>query len=218
MSDDWRLRVTLADEAQAGELAELLHGGEVEHELDRGFADRVVVSVDGAELFAYAGLRRQADATARAIASLAAAHGWPAALELRRWHPIAERWEDPELPLPEGDSAAQAERDELIERERAESQAAGFPEWEVRIECGSHHDTAALAAKLRAEGLAVVRRWRFLVIGAGDERSAATLAERLRSEAPPGCTVAVEGSGAAAAAELPRRARGYFAVFGGLGG
>jgi hypothetical protein len=60
-----------------------------------------------------------------------------------------------------------------------------------------------------------VRRWRYVIVGASDEDSAGELANRLRSEAPDGSNVTVEGTaGAALAVRPPNR----FALFGGLGG
>ena len=90
-----------------------------------------------------------------------------------------------------------------------------FSEYEVRVETGSHRETVALAETLRAEGIPSLRRWRYLLVGASDEQSAATLADRIRTLAPLGSKVEVEGSSAAVAQEAPPNP---FAVFGGLGG
>ncbi len=214
MSDDWRLRIELATGQQAHELADLLHSGTVEHELDQGFAERVIVSLDGAELFAYAGTREQAQHAADAIRALAAEHGWTIDEQLARWHPVAEEWEDPDAPLPQADADLQAERARLIESEQAQFEAVGYPQWEVRIACVSHHHTVALADKLRGEGIPNLRRWRYLVVGATDEASAQQLAARLRGECPEDATITVEESLAAIAANLPPNP---FAVLGGLG-
>ncbi|MGO9972634.1 MAG: hypothetical protein ACLP01_07480 [Solirubrobacteraceae bacterium] len=215
MSDDWRLRVELASERQASELAELLRGGDVEHQLDNGFAERVIVSLDGVEVFVYTGSREQTERSADAIRALATQHGWRIDEQLARWHPVAEAWEDPEKPLPQDDAAVHEERGELIEQERAESSAVGYPEWEVRVECDSHRATVALDAKLRAEGLTSVRRWRYLLVGAPDEDSAKALAERLRGELPQDTVITVEEQAAAVDASRPFNP---FALLGGLGG
>jgi len=65
----------------------------------------------------------------------------------------------------------------------------------VRIELGSHREAVALARKLEHEGRAVVRRWKFLVIGASNEDDAAGLAQQIRLEAPPDAAVYAEQSG-----------------------
>ena len=215
MSDDWRLRVTLAGSGEASELADQLQHGSLEHGLASGAGERVAVSVDDAEVFLYADARPQLDRARDAIDTLAASRGWRAEAELRRWHPAAEEWEDPDAPLPRDASGTAAEHAELIGHEREESAELGSSEWEVRIQCHSHHDTVELAERLAAEGMQPVRRWRFLLVGAADEDTARQLADRLTRETPAGCTVTVEGTGAAVRAELPPNP---FAVFGGLGG
>ena len=48
----------------------------------------------------------------------------------------------------------------------------------------------------------LVRRWRFIVVGAETEDEANALAERIRREAPPGTKVVAEGSQAEAWAQL----------------
>ncbi|MGO9901186.1 MAG: hypothetical protein ACLP0J_16170 [Solirubrobacteraceae bacterium] len=215
MSDDWRLRIELADGKQAGELARMLGSGELEHQLDEGYIERVIVSRDGVEVFAYGGSRTQVQRAADAIHELATQRGWQIDAQLARWHPVAEEWEDPDAPLPEGDAGLEAERAALIKSEREESAAAGYPQWEVRVECDSHHDTLRLAAKLNEEGIPSVRRWRYLLVGATDEASADALAARLRLECPPDFKINVEESGAAVEATRPFNP---FAVLGGLGG
>ena len=55
---------------------------------------------------------------------------------------------------------------------------------------------AALARKLEAEGLAVVRRWKFLIVVADNEDDVRKLAGQIRREAPPDAVVRVEEPGA----------------------
>lgn len=221
MSDDWRLRIALAEEDQARELADRLAKLDLAHDLQTSFRDRVVVSRDGAEVFCYADTRAQAEAADRVVHSLASQHGWSVTAELRHWHPTAERWEDPDLPLPETQTEQAAERAELMQAEREESRDQGFPDFEVRVRCGSRHDAEELARRLAAEGIPTVHRWEFVVLAAEDEDSANALAERVRREAPPGSTVTPEASAAEAIAEAPPGATPFnnpFAVFGGIGG
>jgi len=214
MNDEWRLQIDVQEPSQAKSLSERLGAAELEHELSEAFSDRLIVSVDGPRLFVYAGTRRQAEQARDLIAALARAHEWEAEATLTHWHPEAEEWEDPDLPLPEGDAARLAEHEKLIAAERAEAER-GEPEFEVRVDLASHGDAARFAEALRAEGLPAVRRWKYLVVGATDEDSARALAARLESEAPGGSEVTVEGSGQVAWAERPPNP---FAVFGGLGG
>src|SRR5579875_3078976 len=123
MSDDWRLRVQLANESDAAELADRLSKFDLPHELQASYRDRVVVSHDGSEVFCYTDTREQAEAADRAIGAIASEHGWQLTPELHHWHPASERWEDPETPLPESESERAAERAELMESERQESLA-----------------------------------------------------------------------------------------------
>lgn len=220
MSDDWRLRVVLADERQARELADRLERFSSDHDLAAAFSDRVIVSRDDTEVFCYADTREQAEAAERAIRSLASDHGWELTAELRRWHPIAEEWEDADRPLPATDAEIAAEHAEVIDAEREESREQGYPEFEVRVRCRSRHDANELAQRLRAEGIDTVHRWEFVVLGAADEDAARELADRIRREAPPGSTVLAEASVSEVADEAPFATpfNNPFAVFGGLGG
>jgi hypothetical protein len=214
MNDDWRLQVDLREEGHANALAERLDAQQLEHDLSTEFHDRVIVSRDGARVFLYAGSRQQAEKAREAIEADARLHGWQLEVDFRHWHPIAEEWEDPDKPLPGDDAARLAERGELMAREREETARSGHPEFEVRADLPSHHDALVLVEQLRNEGIPTVHRWRYLLVGAQDEDSAKALAERIRSEAPAGSRVRVEGTWATAYAERPPNP---FAVLGGLG-
>jgi hypothetical protein len=215
MNDEWRLQIDVQDESHMEGLVERLDAQEAEDELSDAFEDRVIVSRDDSRVFAYAATREQAEAARRVVAALAAQREWTIETELKHWHPVAERWEDPDVPLPADDAARLAERTELIAAERRETAERGAPGFEVRVDLPSHGEAARFAEQLRAEGLPAVRRWKYLVVGAADEESAERLAERLRAEAPSGSVVTAEGSGQVAWAERPPNP---FAIFGGLGG
>jgi hypothetical protein len=215
MNDDWRLRIELDSSAQAGELTVELKSHALDDDSGRSIHDRVVVSVDGPEVFCYAGTREQADSTQKAIEQLATSHNWTPRFELRHWHPTAERWEDPDVPLPHTDAELAAEVQRRIAQERADSEAQGYPEFEVRVQCHSRGEAGELADRLRNEGIPVVHRWSAVLVGALDEESANRLADRLRAEAPEGSTVTAEGNLRAIYNERPWRP---FSVLGGLGG
>lgn len=215
MNDDWRLKITTADEREAGTLAERLDSHEIETDLEKTFHDRVVVSVDDGEVYCYGGDRDQLDSARSEIEKLAADHGWKLAFELRHWHPIAEQWEDPDAPLPTSEADQNREHAELMASERAESAQHGYPEFEVRIKCSNRHTAGQLADRLREEGIPVVHRWTYVLVGAQDEDSGRALAERLKAEVPPDSEVTVEGNRRATYDEGPFRP---FAWLGGLGG
>jgi hypothetical protein len=212
VSDDWRVRIDLHDAGAASKLTELLEKSE--HDLEADFDDRVAVSRDGGEVFCYTGTRALAERVEALVRSLATENGWEIETDLKRWHPVAEEWEDANEPLPTGPAEA-AEHAELIEREREEVAERGYPEFEVRVELPSHRDAVEFVEKLRQEGLPYVQRWKYVLIGATDEDTAAALAQRLRVEAPPGSKVQVEGTWRAVQAESPFN---RFAVFGGMAG
>jgi hypothetical protein len=215
MNDDWRIEVDSHDPGHARLLVEQLEASDLQHDLSDAFHDRVIVSRDDARVFLYAGSREQAERARELLLTVAKKRGWNLDADLKRWHPTAEDWEDPDKPLPDGKGAEEAEHEALMAAERRQTEERGYPEFEVRIDLPSRHDAMSFAKRLRNEGLPAVHRWRYLLVGAADEDSAKALAERIRSEAPNGSRVSVEGTWKAAYAELPRNP---FAVLGGLGG
>jgi hypothetical protein len=215
MNDDWRLRIDLHEHSFAHQLSEALDAVEIEHQLERSFHDRVVVSVDGAEVFCYAGTRAQAEAAEQLIRQLLADHEWEADIDLTHWHPVSEQWESPDEPLPDSETDTAEERAERIATERAESAEQGYPEFEVRIQCGSRAQAGQLSDKLEQEEIPNVHRWSYVLVGATDEQSAQQLAERLRTEVPAGTEITV---GLNQLAIWENRPGNPFAVLGGLAG
>lgn len=210
MSDDWRLRVDVHEPSRAGRLLDRLGASELEHELESSFQDRVIVSREGGTLYCYTGAREQAERAEELVRRVAAEHDWVLDVALHHWHPTAERWEDPDVPLPASDAERAAEHAELIADERSEQ-----PEFEVRVECSTRRAASELADRLRAEGLPSVHRARYVLVGAPDEDSAESLAQRLRTEAPAGSTVTTEATVNAVRATVGSNP---FAIFGGMGG
>ncbi len=215
MNDDWRLQIDLREGGIARQLGELLSGQELEHDLESAFHDRVVVSVDGPEVFCYTGTREQAQRADRLIRRLGEQHGWPLEVTLAHWHPTAEAWEDPDAPLPIDAAATESEREERVVQERQESAEQGYPEFEVRVECNSRREAGKLSDQLYSEGLPNIHRWNWVMIGANDEDSANALAQRIRDEVPAGAKVDVETNMREIYDNVPRSP---FAVLGGLFG
>jgi len=212
MSDDWRLTISLRDEREVVDLLEALAAFELE---GRGeFGDRVIVSHDGPRAFVYADSEERLG-HARELADEALGRlGLGAMISVTVWHPIEQRWESADLPLPRTDEEKERERQVRLARETEESLASGYAEWEVRVELESHHDTIALARRLESDGIPVVRRYTFLLVGAANEDEARALAERLRAEAPAGARIHVEPGGQMVWEVAPSNP---FVVFGGLG-
>lgn len=177
---------------------------------------RTAVSHDDDDIFIYADTAEAAEHARAAMASALAENGAEGEVTVARWHPVAERWEDPSVAVPEADSDSPEEHAERMAEEDEESKEEGFPEWEVRITLPSHHAATAFAKQLQSEGIPVVRRWRHLLVGADDEDLAQALAERLKAEAPPGSELLVEGNSEEEYRQYCKRESRY-AYFGGLG-
>ncbi len=215
MNDDWRLQVDPHDPSHAQAVTERLQARELEHDLSNAFHDRVIVSRDDKLVFLYAGSREQAESARELLLSLAQQHGWELDLELKHWHPTAEDWEDPDVPLPTDDAAKLAEHEAMLAAERKQVEETGHLEFEVRIDLPSRHEAIQLSERLRSEGLLPVHRWRYVLVGATDEDDAKALAKRIEAEAPADSKVSAEGTWQAAYDERPPNP---FAFLGGLGG
>jgi len=214
MADDWRLTVAPQGDTDPPSVLEYVLEHELEEEASKRLGHRVAVEVSAGDsaVFFYADQEepiREAEGLVRAILER---QGVEAKIDVARWHPLEERWEDASVPLPQSEAEQQAETGRLEAEEVAESLDGA--DWEVRLELPGQRETSELAERLEAEGIPVLRRWRFLIVGAESEAHANELAERLRQEAPEGTTITVEGSG-----ELVDEVSGPnpFAVFGGLG-
>jgi hypothetical protein len=193
--DDWRIRIELSGEEHAGRLLERLGRGlgrearELAAELER---DRLAVSGRGNTLFVYAETPAQAEHARRIVEAELREHGLEGrAGPVEHWLADEDRW-DAEPPGPDIE-------EELVER--------GVAPWEVRVECDSHDEAEHLADRLEAEGYDVLRRWRYVIVGAGSREEAEELAARLHGEAEPSSELVWE--------VMPGNP---FAVFGGLGG
>ena len=193
--DDWRVTISLADQAQAGQARRALSGHEVEDDVLRQLGRTIVVGAGDSQIFLYAGTEIAATEAERVARDVLAHHDIQPEFALHRWHPIEEQWESPDVVMPQTEAERQAEHQRLVDSETAESLAAGTGRWEARVEFPSHREAVALARKLEGEGLPVVRRWKFLIVGADNEDDVRKLAGQIRQEAPPDAVVRVEEPG-----------------------
>lgn len=189
MAEDWRVTVDLVD-STGFDLRKALR--ELKHEAKDELGDRIAVSASESQLFLYADRRQSAERAQRAVQTILDADGKTATLTLDRWHPLEERWESGDVPLPETAAERHTEHEVLEAQERADTAASGYAEWEVRIDLSGRHEAAVLQDALEAEGYGVTRRWAFLLIGTADEDEAHALAKRLRGELPDDASVSVE--------------------------
>jgi|GEM_PF-387261 len=197
-TEDWRVEAKLADSGAAKQLHAAAGAAKLYEHARMELFGRAALSHDGDRVLAYTDTREHAEAAQRALEALAAQESLTATYTLQRWHPAAERWEAPDVPLP-SDSATLAEEQaegaqEDRELEQRERERTGVPELEVRVTLPTHSDAVALAKRLSADGIPSQRHWHYLLIGAWTEDDAKALAARIRSEAPAGTEVRVENT------------------------
>lgn len=193
--NDWRVTISVVDPAQVHRAKQAISDSQVDQDVHRRLGRAIAVGAGDSRIFLYAGTEVAAWEAERVARDVLATHGIGAGFALHRWHPIEERWEDPRVAMPQTGAQRQAEHQRLLADETTESLTTGIAQWEARIEFRSHHEAAEMAARLRADGRTVLRRWRFLVVGANNEDDAQALARQLRQEAPPDATVRAEHSG-----------------------
>ncbi len=195
--NDWRVTVRLEEGGQAGQAMARLSTHKVEAEVHKRLGGRVMVGTDGAdELYLYPHSRDAALTAQESVKDVLASHGMRADYAVERWHPVEEEWEAADEQLPSSPAEIEAERQRLDAEETSESLAEGHALFEIRVQLPSHRESVALAAQLKAEGYQVVRRWRFLVVGANNADQAGQFAARIRQEAPAGAVVSTEEVGA----------------------
>jgi hypothetical protein len=194
-STDWRVTISLADEAHAERAKRSFSDREVEDDVRLRLGRNIAVGGGDGQVFLYAGSENAAREAEKVARDVLAEHGVEAEFALHHWHPIEEEWESPGVAMPRTEAERQAEHQRLEDAETAESLAAGAAQWQARVELPSHREAAALAARLASEGRTVVRRWKFLVIGANNEDDAEELAGQIRAEAPADATVIAEPAG-----------------------
>jgi hypothetical protein len=195
MSDNWRIRIELPEEGNAGTLLDRLGldlGSDEAKRLAKELeGHRLAVSRDDEVIFVYADSQAQAERARQIVEAELADEGIAAEIQVEGWLADQERWS--------GEAPQETWEEEELRR--------GYAPWEVRVELDSHAEAEELADKLEQEGYDVVRRWRYLIVGAASEEQARELAQRLHGQAEPGGDVVWE-----VAPQNP------FALFGGMGG
>jgi hypothetical protein len=195
MRDDWRIRIELPEKAHAetllGRLGLGLGSDEAKRLAEELEGHRLAVSNDADTVFVYAESQAEAEQARRVVEAELHDEQIQADVYVEHWLPDEERWS--------GEPPDESWEEEEIQR--------GFAPWEVRIERGSHAEAERLADDLEREGYDVVRRWKYVIVGAASEEEARELAQRLHGEVEPGGEVVWEV-----------RPQNPFALFGGLGG
>lgn len=156
----------------------------VERDVHHRLGDRVAVSADGASVFLYAGTEDAAREADRVVREILAKRQLTATFKLDRWHPIEQEWEDAGAPLPLTAAQREAEDERRVADETEESEETGQTGYEVLIEVPSRHEAVELTERLQSEGHPVIRRWRYVVLGADNEDEARDLAKSVQQEVP----------------------------------
>jgi len=194
-STDWRVTISLSGQVNVEQARQSFSEQEVEQDVRRRLGHNIVIGAGDSQIFLYAGTElaaREAERTAREVLGQL---GIEAEFALHRWHPIEEEWQSPDVAMPQTEAERQAEHQRLEAAETAESLDFGSSLWQARAELPSHREAVALAHKLQGEGYAVVRRWKFLIVGASNDDDARALAEHIRQEAPADAQVTAEPAG-----------------------
>jgi hypothetical protein len=195
MNDNWRIRIELGENANADTLLGRLGFDLGSDEAKRLAAElqgrRLAVSNDEDTVFVYVDSSIEAGQARKIVEAELQDEGIEAEVVTERWLPEEERWS--------GEPPQETWEQEALEH--------GHAPWEVRVELPSHEEADRLADELEREGYDVVRRWRYLIVGAGSEEEARALAKRVHGDAEPGGEIVWEVT-----------PQNPFAVFGGLGG
>ena len=194
-STDWRVTISLTGQEHFEPARQSFSEREVEQDVRQKLGRNIVVGAGDSQIFLYAGTELAATEAERTAREVLGQLGIEAEFALDRWHPVEEEWQSPDVAMPQTEAERQAEHQRLEDAESADSVAAGSAMWQARIELESHREAVALAHKLQAEGYPVVRRWKFLIVGANNDDDAKALAEHIRQEAPPGAQVSAEPAG-----------------------
>ena len=194
MADDWRVTATLTHAARAERVAQAVRERLAADDSHQRLGCRVAMSVDGPRVFLYADTENAAREADRVVREVLALRQLTAGTTIDRWHPVAQEWRDASVPMPEDDNALAAERRSRLDTETEQSRSTGLAAWQVRVALPSHREAVELAGRLRAAGRPVIRRRKYLILGAGNEDEAIALAEMIRQAAPALAPIRVEAS------------------------
>lgn len=193
MDDDWRVLLTFHNEGHAARMLEVLHHRRLSAEVRSRLGEGVVVSSSGRYMFLYADAIDTAKEAGQVARDVLAEHDLHADLRVEHWHPMEEVWDSsPEGMRHDAAKERKAKHENQQYEQRLRSLDTGVPAWLVRVNLPSHHDAVELAKRLMDEGDSVVRRWKFLLVGAPSEDDANALAHKIRGYVPPETPVHIE--------------------------
>lgn len=186
--DDWRVTVTLHDAAHVQRAIQSVREREEADDVLGRLSYRVALAADGSSVLLYAGTEDAAREAGRVVRDLLAQQQLSADFAVDRWHPLTEQWQDADTAMPATAGPRHAEHQLANEQARLPG-TAGPAGWEVRVDMPSHRAAVALAERLQAEGRPVIRRWKYVLLGASTADEASDLAEAIEREVPAGASV-----------------------------
>ena len=192
MDDEFRVEVELDDDEHGYSIGERLRALDLDDDARERLGPGVLVTRDGSRLFLYTASEPQAREAERVVGALVAGDQLTADFAVTRWHPVEEAWKDASIPLPATPEEEQAEDAAREAAEADEARVEGRFDWEVVARLPSRDAAVELAARLEAEGIPTMRRFRYVVAGAVGEDEAFELADRLRAELPEDADVRVD--------------------------
>lgn len=192
MEDGFRVEVDLDDEEHGYSFRERLRALDLDDKARERLGKGVMVTRDGARLFLYASSEKRAREAGGIVRALVDDERLTADLRVTRWHPVEEAWKDASIPLPATPDEEAAEYAAREDAEAAEAELEGGYDWSVVVHVPGRDAAGELADRLTAEGVDVMRRWRYVVAGVPTEERAQELAERLRNGLPADADVRVE--------------------------
>jgi hypothetical protein len=192
MEDGFRVEVDLDDEEHGYSFRERLRALDLDDKARERLGKGVMVTRDGARLFLYASSEKRAREAGGIVRALVDDERLTADLLVTRWHPVEEAWKDASIPLPATPDEEAAEYAAREDAEAAEAELEGGYDWSVVVHVPGRDAAGQLADRLTAEGVDVMRRWRYVVAGVPTEERAQELAERLRNGLPADADVRVE--------------------------
>ena len=190
--EDWRVTVTLPRHDDVKHVIRSVREHEVKDDVLRRLGQRVAVSSEGPDIFLYTGTGEAAREAEQVVRGVLAGRSLTATFATDRWHPIEEEWENAAAPLPQTPEQREAERQRRVDDDTRESLATGEAEWEVLVEAPTHREAVQLAQRLQDEGRPVIRRWRYLFLGANNEDEAGDLARAIQREVPANVSIRSE--------------------------
>lgn len=117
IEDEFRVEVELDTDHDGLTLSERLRAFDLDDEARERLGSRVIVTRDGSHLFLYAHTRESCAEAESVVREVLADDEITAEVTSTRWHPVAQKWKDADLPLPEAPEEIEAERREHEQHE-----------------------------------------------------------------------------------------------------